>query len=510
MDHISATPSAAGRPCYPAPPISYLPDEIFIEIFHFFTLSPDGIYKDQPLANATLLSSICRRWRHLAIQTSSLWSTIEIRKRCARFQGIAGDGVFSEAEKLLGLEQLYLQRSRDCGLKVIFRHLRDPPMESFEAVADVVLSAFSQWEMLRIDGWNCEEHQMHRVLSGFLDCCYRNPSQRPRLRSLSLLRSDQDAAVLEKMLLAVLDAAPIRSLELGSINLILPANIAHSLTHLSLESCSGDSHITPMDLDTVLRRCAQLQSLRLKLVGTLDSSQPASTPENIILPHLEEMRLVQAVPNPIQRFIYQNVVAPSLLGFAILVADMDFMSEDAEMFQMSEYDAMASFLSSTPSIRSFAYAHLPEDYLTNALQALPQLVVLTFGFSELERFSMGAAEYVRPPVDICPQLSEFRIDACREKAIEFSDLAALKYFIEARAALPDVVPLRALTVKCGMEDWQQAHGEELLELKEWLSSRVELVWKHIERVAARAYGCWVQRNLGWQCLKDLKQLQWGR
>ncbi|KDQ11462.1 hypothetical protein BOTBODRAFT_177299 [Botryobasidium botryosum FD-172 SS1] len=457
---------------YQAAPINRLPDEILIQIFSSFPLLPEDILGHRT-SYAVLVSGICHRWRQLATQTGSLWSTIEFNRH------ITTEGYrLPNYDGILDVARLYLRRSNDCGLRIIFGNIRHMPRELFTAAVDLVLSAFSRWEVLEIHGLYCQEYQIQRVLSGFLDCCVRNPSQSLRLRSFHLECVNQEIAELETIVLRVLAIAPIRSLTLRSIKPNLPLSAVQSLTHLSLQRCMDTISITLMDLDTLLRQCTRLRSIKFEHVGIHDGSLPGIMSAKITLPHLEEMVLVQAVPNPIQTHIYQNVVAPSLQSFAMLVAETCASSDEA---QELEYDAMVSFLSTTPSIRSFRHAHLPDPHLENALRALPQLTTLAFGFSWHERrWTVTKATYAPPPLDVCPRLSEYQINASEYGLIGLPEFIALKHFIEARSALPGVVPLRALTIKCDLRMLREDHGEKELALRQWFGTRVELVWEHVE------------------------------
>ncbi|KDQ16333.1 hypothetical protein BOTBODRAFT_260256 [Botryobasidium botryosum FD-172 SS1] len=480
MDQIRTTLNAARQQCYQVAPINRLPDEILIQIFHSPPFTRDDIHKYRQ-SNAILVSSVCHRWRQLATQTGSLWSTIHFQKPLTH-HSITGDRIdrlgLSEADEFLNVARLCLQRSNDCGLEIIFGDIHHMSTELFTAAVDLVLPAFSRWEALEFNGWICDEDQMHQVLSGFLNCCYQNPSQSLRLQSFHFIRAcKRTPDSLEKKLLAILDIAPIRSLELGAIKPVLPASVAQSLTYLSLERCYDEMNITPLDLDMVLRQCTRLRSIKINRVDIRDGSLPVTMPTKVILPHLEEIFLVQSGPTFTPMFIYQNVVASSLESFVILVPGTSNSDQEAQRLL---YDAMVSFLGSTPSIRSFTYANLPGTHLANALRVLPQLITLTFGLGEYSWDYVGQMTFVPPPLEVCPQLAELQIDT-RETNV-FSGifgLVALKHFLEARSTLPGVVPLRALTIKYGLEHLQAGYGEELLVLKEWFSSRVELVWKNV-------------------------------
>ncbi|KDQ16345.1 hypothetical protein BOTBODRAFT_186684 [Botryobasidium botryosum FD-172 SS1] len=266
-------PNAARQQCFPAAPIDCLPNEILIQIFHSFDLprDPDDVPEYQ-LTNAILVSGICRRWRELAVQTGSLWTTIPFAFQKPRARpGHAGDENhhgLSRADAFLNIARLCVQRSRDRGLNIIVGDIRHLLVKPFMAATDLILSAFSRWEVLEINGWACREVQIRHVLSEFLNSCRTNPSQSLRLHSLRLFCSGADMAPLKDILLAVLDIAPIRSLVLGSFKpTILPAHVIQSLTHLTLEHCNYEWNITPMDIDTVLRHCTQLQSLKIDRVG---------------------------------------------------------------------------------------------------------------------------------------------------------------------------------------------------------------------------------------------------
>lgn len=57
-------------------PIHQLPDEMLIEIFHFYrTTSPRAL-------GLMSLMRVCARWRSLVSTTPSFWRNIYVRKRC--------------------------------------------------------------------------------------------------------------------------------------------------------------------------------------------------------------------------------------------------------------------------------------------------------------------------------------------------------------------------------------------------------------------------------------------
>ncbi|KAG8772766.1 hypothetical protein FRC12_002906 [Ceratobasidium sp. 428] len=113
------------------PPISALPDEVLCHIFNIAMIlpspsSPSGRrpYKER---NTVLdISSICSRWRQLAIQTPSLWSHIDLQNLRK---------VNPEKSRPLDLMKLWLERSSGFPLHLTLPHGSINPWQAGQLVS---------------------------------------------------------------------------------------------------------------------------------------------------------------------------------------------------------------------------------------------------------------------------------------------------------------------------------------------------------------------------------------
>ncbi|KDQ15446.1 hypothetical protein BOTBODRAFT_145180 [Botryobasidium botryosum FD-172 SS1] len=200
-----------------------------------------------------------------------------------------------------------------------------------------------------------------------------------------------------------------------------------SVTRLSLE-CGDRRNMDMVRLDSVLRITSQLRALQLHSLwlGGHPAHLEMTMGIPLVLKHLEELSMVDCC-GTLCSYIFANLVAPQLRSFEIGCS----------------YDGpMGPFFSRTTSISRLQLSYRQELPLIKALPLLINLETLVLGAAS--RRSNFACN---PLYDIlkraCPNLSELYF-----QLTYLPEPQNLKDFIDMRALMPGVLPIRTVSYNC--------------------------------------------------------------
>ncbi|KAF7334506.1 F-box domain-containing protein [Mycena venus] len=229
-------------------PVLVLPNEVVSEIFiHFLPPYPacpplTGIF------SPTVLTHICRKWREIAIATTTLWRAIHITS----YYRIA-------IERQAHISDVWLSRSRCCPLSIVVEH------HDTESLLEVLLHHQARWENLKFD---C-------LLSDLLP---RIKGPMPLLRDLDLSLYDFDPLLM----VAFHDMPRLRAVTLNdhaALSLVLPWAQLTSVTFIA---------VYPSECVPILQQASNL--VRCSIGACLEVGNDHPVPD-VRLPSLKSLIL---------------------------------------------------------------------------------------------------------------------------------------------------------------------------------------------------------------------------
>lgn len=437
------------RTCNIAAPVNCVPDEILSRIFTFVPARKDKCR----LSSTLLVASICRHWRKVALQHGALWAYVDLR-------GTAGGSPYSSNDPIA---DLFLSRSQECDLSVVFT---DRSLGPFTNFGGQVFPAAYRWRRLMLHS-NSNDISASLISTTFLGAFTQDSHHRPKLRSLYLssVKRLDPSDTLGAALSELATLSPLESLTFKGPRPPLNPKVYTGLQDLSINSVQLPTrHIEP-----ILRACAQLRKLILWDViypTRSRSSIDIVSRDPIIFPFLEELSVEVVYPS-LTSFIFNSVHAPTLHSLGI---GYDHQEPYKDRSREADRTSAIAFMMRHTSIR---YLRLSLG-VHQLLPTIPSLVNLeVFGMGNKHKcfdFQYDISDFL--PVRACPKLSELRI-----WAKECTYISSIKKFIEVRAAVPTVSPIRALFFDCeSFDDSKYSWKEE--EYRQWFSQQMDVkLWR---------------------------------
>lgn len=413
QDHIASVPiehdinrplSRAVGETSTSVPIHRLPDDILIAIFEFLPKF-SGAWNHYSVEVVIRISGVCRQWREVAVNTATLWTTVQFRHSALSYINIA---------------DLCISRSRNCPLDVEFWMARGG--EDLHQFAELAASAAARWKSATIPF----AFPGHLTLIIFAFCAgyEKNPSVPPLLEHLSLEWNSHSSNLhlpaiprCEEAFRAFAAIAHPHSLELNNIKPFSVVVHFPYITHLTLFGIELDV----VEFDRILTTCNQLRALNLCCLDPeSDDVSHEGDPHRqglISLPNLVSVS-IYLVDHFIANRILTNVSAPSCETLEFVASAHDVRIED-------HFPDVCLFFQRNKNMHTLSISH-PIPKLTDVdWDALKNVRVLRI----VDRQWPGASlsTILRSiPNHAFPQLSElyikFAIDA----------FEALKDFVDAR------------------------------------------------------------------------------
>ncbi|KDQ20746.1 hypothetical protein BOTBODRAFT_50809 [Botryobasidium botryosum FD-172 SS1] len=431
-------------------PINRLPDEILLYIFKLIP-----VQQDQYRVSGTLLaSSVCGRWRALALGTGSLWATLEFPTRAHTHQ----------------IAELCLSRSLESGLDVYLGREREKRCGK-NSLPDLLshstaLRGAARWRNLTIEYHDCDNAVA--VISQYVAAMEESGMEKTCLQSLTVTAPDSLSAgivrnqVLEQGLHDLARAVPLGTLCLDGIFLPRATPQFRHLAHLTLKNTPPDTDSSISQLRCVLTACTGLRSLVLENVDLRRRDDDPRSP--IFLPDLQTLSVTMS-SKAVHAFITTCILAPNLQNLRIGTYNSDIAD-----------DVTAQFLKRHTSIRVLGFTSPPADLtLSASLSALPHVQTLMLGGVGNTMSFYGKDFLADIPPHAFPELHEVHI----ETGIALSDVEALKEFIISRSRTPGTSPIRTVSLIC---NWKYVAPFDVEVLKAWFDERTDVSSVHFEKL----------------------------
>ncbi|KDQ21917.1 hypothetical protein BOTBODRAFT_26323 [Botryobasidium botryosum FD-172 SS1] len=401
-----------------------LPPELLSDVF--LAVPSGASYKFRPIVPIRI-SSVCRYWRDIALNTGALWSTI----------------TFFDTPSF-HIAELFLSRSPHRALDVVlFGGWNDGAWPMTKA-ADIVLPALPRWRTLTVDSRN--RVQVFEVLSLIMHRCQLEPAMRPRLRDLTFVAVGTSMCAIAQVQ-PCMDMLKPDSLSFCGVLPHRAISFGRHARHLSLHCLTNGAGRPRMGhLQSILQSCTRLESLTLSHVLR---SGGGWRPERVVLPALKEFTL-RGGSSTCAACILRAVDAPSLHSFAIRT--------DIRVI----VDPLQSFLERHgTSIRELRISKIYLD-TADCFQALPNLDVFGLvGSSSVGTSLKGMVSYLTKP-NAAP---------LRFSTIEIATTTISTGGIESLKTLVEQIPIRSLSVRA-----QSRYAESKIRRSDesWFRERVEV------------------------------------
>ncbi|KDQ21891.1 hypothetical protein BOTBODRAFT_26299 [Botryobasidium botryosum FD-172 SS1] len=402
-----------------------LPPELLSDVF---LAVPSGTsYTFRPIVPIRI-SSVCRYWRDIALNTGALWSTI----------------TFFDTPSF-HIAELFLSRSPNCALDVVlFGGWNDGAWPMTKA-ADIVLPALSRWRTLTVDFRNMVEVLTTVSIISY-QYCQLEPAMRPHLQDLTFASVGPSMCAIIQVQSCV-DALKPDSLSFCGVLPHRAISFDRHIRHLSLQCLTNGAGRPRMGhLQDILQSCTRLESLTLSHVLRSGGSWRA---ERVVLPVLKEFTL-RGGSSTCAACILRAVDAPSLYSFAI------------RMHIRGIEDPLQSFLERHgSSIRELRISRIYLD-TADCFQALPNLDVFGLVGSSSAASSLGRmVSYLTKP-NAAP---------LRFSTIEIAATAIGTQGVESLKTLVEQIPIRSLSVRVRS---RYAESKVRRSDEDWFRARVEV------------------------------------
>ncbi|KZT10191.1 uncharacterized protein LAESUDRAFT_645599 [Laetiporus sulphureus 93-53] len=286
MDAASTVRTDTGSSLNVFTPIALVPDDILLDIFHVVVASMWEDHKVTPWSSLdksapTLLSQVCRYWRHLILTAPRLWGYLIL-------------GTQSSSSALM----TYLCRSRDAPIYVSFAGLRLVRDATEKLTTQALLLVGHVHRFVKFHALHLQPKEMTAILSPLM-------IPAPRLSSLMLHA--------ERQLLS----PSIFSRQLPSLREVSVKGVSMAwLPYKNMTAIILKDQLTP-SLDKLLwtlRNCPMLERLDLGFLGAInheDASNNMPTERVVNLLYLQDLALRSYVHNDIVDILAHLSFQPS-------------------------------------------------------------------------------------------------------------------------------------------------------------------------------------------------------
>ena len=317
---------------YPNAGIHRMPNELLGEVFILYRQSIQEPTPNRPRARTpfkwTRIMLVCRRWRSVAIATSTLWTAIHILGNKRFTFGPATKVVTKTQDEIMQQFYLAYSRSAKAPLELLFAQ------KSFAVAALPTLNA----EAERIQSLTLPDEEPRETSTGILPSLLQ--LWLPVLIELDILYGSGSKDRLERHAVRPPRHGNIIPSLFPSLRILRVSHwtleetsldIFPQLTCLDLRFCAFKGHPTSfISLLDVLEKCTQLNELQLHLVlGTLtDITQPP--PGRVV--HLQKLhKLVVRDAPSLAHLILSHVSVPAAINVRVVgvlaTYDPDFSIE---------------------------------------------------------------------------------------------------------------------------------------------------------------------------------------
>ncbi|CAE6430281.1 unnamed protein product, partial [Rhizoctonia solani] len=397
--------------------INLLPDDILTYIFEvsIFTHSPDE--RDQYVTCPGVLASVCTRWRHVAINTCSLWTHLNFIPTS------------NPSHKLYNRARICLGRVKSAPLHV-YIHQRDPCVkrEEIMQLTGFLAPLMKQLGSLHLSA-DCHTIDLFEAILG----CWIEFGQPGSTKSLTLRRPNPIALMAHPALGAQHDLLfgqlqarycskrlaqlllPLRTLRLRNACIGWDSATHCGLTELHLEAIPEWAGLTICQLIEMLRASPKLSSLKLSRVNLLDNyTTYEGVPEPIHLGNLECLGLLWANPTVLQRLLPLIVPGTKPLYMSLGLYDQDLIQTQVQSF-LERSNVLALYLD--------VGSHTWTPALLGYLPHLRSLAIRSYDFS-WDSFLKPSPEEGAP---ICvPVLESLYFIGCRVNLMSLQKAVAAR------------------------------------------------------------------------------------
>ncbi|KDQ20205.1 hypothetical protein BOTBODRAFT_62529 [Botryobasidium botryosum FD-172 SS1] len=407
--------------------IKRLPPEILSAIF--LSVPSGASWAPNPLVHVRL-SSVCRYWREIALNTGALWSTITFFDTSS-FQ----------------LAKLFLSRAKNCALDVILFHKPLAGSWPMSNAAEIVLPTLPRWRTLIMDVGDWTEAT--RAISLILTCCESKPSMAPRLHNLTFATvggttmGDTMRDLVERSIRVLRPD----SLSFCGVLPTIPTSYEH-VRHLSLQCLvNRPASLSLGYFALILRAYTRLETLRICHVMKARGIERRT--DSLSFPALKELSLFGGSLT-MAKYILAAVKAPSLRSLQIRLS-----------VQTLQHSIESFLCRHSSSIRELKINRL-YSHAARFLQAVPNLEVFALIGSHAGP-SLGhmVSAFTQPDV-VVPRFPAFEIHA---QVLSPEAVESLK-------AIVGLIPLASLSIRAQSG---YAAEEQQDRDKDWFCARVEVV-----------------------------------
>ncbi|KDQ21074.1 hypothetical protein BOTBODRAFT_183727 [Botryobasidium botryosum FD-172 SS1] len=372
-----------------------LPDETLVQICDSMPVAPGT----SRTANTVLFSSVCMRWRVVALDAATLWTSLE-------FVGPAS----------YPMARLCLHRSKACLIDVSFFAQCDT-----QRAAAIAVPAAKRWRHLI---FGCSTDSSISIMDAYV---FFKSADAQHLQSVTFSSPHHHISeAWDESFSQLMSAAPFHTLNIHKTHPPLQPTPYSHLSHLSFENTSM---IWPL-WASILPQFIILRTLSLTSVGCTATfhDHEAQTTTSIVLPLLEECTFECAAVEFLASFL-KFVHAPVLRVFTI--------GRDANPWDPT---LLAPFLRRTTTIQTLKVSTSHLRSVLSEPNVLPNIRTLIIHGTGEQELSLQAvlADLRRLPHRAFPNLVNVHI----EPRVYPDDLDDLRAFVRKRANNP--VPLRHL------------------------------------------------------------------
>ncbi|CAE6390181.1 unnamed protein product [Rhizoctonia solani] len=425
--------------------VNLLPDDILAYIFEVSTFSyardtPNE--RNQYLSFPGVLASVCTRWRHIAVNTCSLWSYLDLVPTS------------NPSHKLYRRAQICLGRVKSAPL-CIYIHQQDSSVkrEEIMQLTGFLSPLMKQLGSLHLSA-DCHMIDLfEEILGCWIEFGHPGSTQSLTLRRPNpiFLMAHPGLGVQHDLALGQLQTRycskrltnflqPLRTLCLHNVCIGWDSVAHRGLSELHLEAIPEWAGLTICQLIEMLRASPKLGSLRISRVNLLDDFIERETvPEVIHLGSLECLDLLGANPTVLKRLL--PLVIP---GTKPLYMSMSLCEQDSIQTQVQSFLERSNLLALYLDTKFHTWA----PALLGHIPHLRHLAIRSYHFS-LDCFLKPSPEEVAP---ICvPLLESLYFIGCRvnlgslrkevvmrSKTLQSLKLWRSKLYADSISDIPDV------------------------------------------------------------------------